>query len=360
MDHAGRLGRLRDRLERDGLPALAVTSLTNVRYLSGFAGSAGILFVLPSRNVLLTDGRYATQAAEQTAGAGVVVEVGLSAEERARVAGSVVGAAGLGALCLESEHVSWARQLDFAATWFPGVDLVATTGLVEELRRVKDDAELARIGLAAGAADAALAEVARSLEGGPSEAELATALDAAMRAHGADGPGFETIVAAGPAAAMPHHRPTPRRIAAGDAVVVDFGAEVDGYRSDMTRTLVVGEVADPELRRALAVVAESQAAGVAAVADGVDASEVDRACREVISTAGWAERFVHGTGHGVGLDIHEAPSVAAGSTDMLRAGQVVTVEPGVYLPGVGGVRIEDTVVVTAAGCYPLTLAPKDH
>lgn len=360
MDRAGRLARLRERLERDGLPALLVTNLTNIRYLTGFSGSAGLLFVLPERTVLLTDGRYATQAAEQVAGLGVEVEIGLSVPERTRLGSSLVAASAAPVLGLEAAHVTWAAQRDFASGWFPDVELVATAALVEDQRRVKDAGELDRIARAAGAADAALAAVQPLLAEGPTEVEFAAALDDAMRRHGADGPGFETIVASGPNGAKPHHRPSRRTIGRGEAVVVDFGALVDGYRSDMTRTLTVDGVADPVLRRAWEVVAESQAAGVAAVADGVAASVVDATCREVIGAAGWADRFLHGTGHGVGLDVHEAPSVAATSADTLRAGHVVTVEPGVYLPGVGGVRIEDTVVVTDEGCSPLTLTPKDH
>ncbi len=360
MERAGRLAVLRARLDSDGLDALVVTSLTNIRYLTGFSGSAGTLFVLPGRTVLLTDGRYATQAGEQLAGLDVAVEIGLSVPERTRIGASLVAGAGVRALGLEAAHVTWATQRDFATAWFPGVDLLATVGLVEDQRRVKDAGERDRIARAAAAADAALDAVLPLLDGGPIEAELAAALDAAMRRHGADGPGFETIVASGPNSAKPHHRPGARRIGVGEPVVVDFGALVDGYRSDMTRTVCAGELADPVLARAWEVVAESQATGVAAVAGGVAAAEVDRASREVVAAAGWAERFVHGTGHGVGLDIHEAPSVAATSTDTLLPGHVVTVEPGVYLPGRGGVRIEDTVVVTDGGCSPLTLTPKDR
>jgi Xaa-Pro aminopeptidase len=179
-----------------------------------------------------------------------------------------------------------------------------------------------------------------------------------MRRLGASGPSFETIVAAGPNAAKPHHRPSDRPIRGGDLVVLDFGATFDGYRSDMTRTYCVGEPTAEQLHL-VEVVAASQAAGVQAVRGGIPAADVDRTCRQVIAEAGWGEQFVHGTGHGVGLDIHEAPSVAATSSDTLQPGQVVTVEPGVYLPGVAGVRIEDTLVVTDTGNQPLTRTAKD-
>ncbi|OWY61750.1 hypothetical protein B7486_62135 [cyanobacterium TDX16] len=178
-----------------------------------------------------------------------------------------------------------------------------------------------------------------------------------MRRLGATAPSFETIVASGPNGARPHARPSSRTIVEGDLVVTDFGALVDGYHSDMTRTHAVGEV-DETQQRMLDVVAESQAAGVAAVRAGATVKEVDRACRQVIEDAGWGDAFVHGTGHGVGLEIHEGPRVSSAVAATLAAGHVVTVEPGVYLPEHGGVRIEDTVVVTADGCDTITLAPK--
>ncbi|MFP5487266.1 MAG: M24 family metallopeptidase, partial [Acidimicrobiia bacterium] len=206
----------------------------------------------------------------------------------------------------------------------------------------------------------ALASVLPELETGPTELAFAAALEAEMRAGGADDISFDTIVASGPNGSRPHHQPGPRRIEPGDLVVVDFGALVDGYHSDMTRTIPVGGVGalDDTQRRMLEVVTAAQAAGVAAVAAGAPVAGVDAACRAVIDDAGWGEAFVHGTGHGVGLDIHEAPGVNGTSTASLAAGQVVTVEPGVYLPGHGGVRVEDTVVVTSDGCHPLTCAPK--
>jgi Xaa-Pro aminopeptidase len=358
MNVNGRLDRLRQTMVESD--ALLVTSLTNIRYLTGFTGSAGLLFVLPEALALLTDGRYAIQATEQLAAAGVAAEIVVArTADQAERAREIVAPYTLANLGLEAAHVSWARQRLFAAEWFPGLELVPTTNLVEELRKVKDAGELARLAAAATIADQALDRVRPQLAHGCTEEAFGRALDFEMRELGASGPSFETIVASGPNAAMPHHRPGPRTIQAGEPVVLDFGARFDGYCSDMTRTVWVDTVSDPDLRRAVDVVLASQAAGVAAVRPGVSGQEVDRACREVIASAGWADFFVHGTGHGVGLDIHEAPSVAATSTDTLEPGHVVTVEPGVYLPGSGGVRIEDTVVVTDAGCRPLNSTPKD-
>lgn len=363
MDVAGRLDRLRARLAggEAAVDGLLVTSLTNIRYLTGFTGSAGLLVVGEGGATLITDGRYGEQSAEQLGAAGVTADIEVVGG--AQQAGAARGAAdrlGIARLGLEAAHVTWATQRSYAEDAFAGVELVPTLRRVEALRRVKDPGELARIARASAVADEALARVRPTLTDGIREADFALELDAMMRRLGATGPSFETIVAAGPNAAMPHHRPGSRVIGRDEPVVIDFGASVDGYASDMTRTVWVDGVADAELRRAVEVVADAQARGVEAVAAEVEAAAVDRACRDVIGGAGWAERFVHGTGHGVGLDIHEAPSVAATSTDTLLAGHVVTVEPGVYLPGLGGVRIEDTVVVTEGGCETLTLTPKDH
>ncbi len=355
-----RMDRLRQLLGPDR--ALLVTSLTNIRYLTGFTGSAGMLFLLPTATVLMTDGRYESQAAEQLAASGAIsvsLSIAPTAGQR-QSAGALLGEHGVGALALEAAHVTWARQRAFASEWFPGMELEPTVGLVEGLRAVKDEAETARLAEAARIADAALDAIRPRLAEGLTEAQFGRALDFEMRELGASGPSFETIVASGPNAAKPHHRPGDRPVGRDEAVVLDFGALVDGYCSDMTRTVWVDRISDPELRRAYDVVVAAQVAGVRAVRNGVTAADVDRACRRVIEEAGWADRFVHGTGHGVGLDIHEAPSVSPTSTDTLVTGHVVTVEPGVYLPGLGGVRIEDTVVVTDDGCRPLTGTPKDR
>ncbi|HEX2698991.1 MAG TPA: aminopeptidase P family protein [Acidimicrobiales bacterium] len=358
MDVAGRLPRLRERMGAAGCEAVLVTTLANIRYLTGFSGSAGLLLVLPDELVLSTDGRYQFQSAEQLAAAGVEarIEVGNGSAQREALAAAAGAVPRLG---LEAANVTWARQRSFAAEWFPSSELVPTEGLVEELRRVKDDGEVARMAAAAGIADDALAAVKPMLADGISEADLALALDSEMRRLGASGCSFDTIVASGPNGAKPHARPSPRSIEEGELVVLDFGAIVDGYCSDMTRTVCVGPPRSPTLSRMVEVVAASQQAGVEAVRAGQAAADIDRVCRQVIADAGWADAFLHSTGHGVGLDIHEAPFVSATSSDTLAAGYVVTVEPGVYLPDHGGVRIEDTVVVTDDGCRTLTLAPKD-
>jgi Xaa-Pro aminopeptidase len=356
MPVSARLEKLTSSLAGAGCDCLLVTSLSNVRYLTGFSGSAAMLLVSPDGALLTTDGRYRTQAAEQLARAQAAVEVSIGglADQHQVLAERVAPGSRLG---LEAAAVTWSAQRAWSDR-LAGVELVPTSGVVERGRRVKDEAELQRMGTAAQVADAALADVLGMLGEGPTESELALALDSAMRRRGAEGSAFETIVASGPNGAKPHHRPSPRRIGHHELVVIDFGATVDGYRSDMTRTFSVGEPSD-QARRMYEVVLDSQAAGVAAVRAGVPAVAVDATCREVVARAGWSDAFVHSTGHGVGLDIHEAPAVAATSADTLEEASVVTVEPGVYLPEVGGVRIEDTVVVTAEGCEALTRFPKE-
>lgn len=362
MDVSGRIGRLRTLFAEAGCDALVVTSLTNVRYLSGFTGSAGILLVSESDTLLVTDGRYREQGAAQLQAAGVEaeIEIGRPTEQLQAINRATKGMSRIG---FEAEHITWGGKERFEsalkAVTSGSAKMVSTRGLVEGLRGVKDPGELARIELAADIADVALAQVKELLTTGVTEQQFGLELDFEMRRRGADGVSFETIVASGPNAALPHARPSDRRIDAGELVVIDFGALVDGYHSDMTRTLCVGGVSSPELVDILDAVLVSQRAGVRALKPGVKGSEVDAACRESLERAGYGDLFLHGTGHGVGLEIHEAPAVAAGSADILQEGAVVTVEPGAYIEGVGGVRIEDTLVITATGARALTKSTKD-
>jgi len=363
MDVPARVERLRATLadsgpDGSGIDALLVTHLVNVRYLTGFTGSAAIVLLTPDGLLFVTDGRYGDQSVEQLTAAGIDFHLHIGLTGAAQKDYLREAAAGIPRLGLEADDVTWAQQRRYATDWFPDAELVPTEGLVEMLRRVKDAGEVARMAEAARIADDALAKVRPRLAEGCTEREIALDLDFEMRRLGAQGSSFETIVASGPNGAKPHHRPGDRRIGPGELVVIDFGAIVDGYCSDMTRTLCVGEPSSPTAARMVEVVAASQRAGVEAVRAGVEAKAVDDACRSIIADAGWADAFLHSTGHGVGLDIHEMPRVGSTSTETLGAGWVVTVEPGVYLPEYGGVRIEDTVVVTEDGCTVLTNAPK--
>jgi Xaa-Pro aminopeptidase len=357
LDVAGRLPRLRARLADAGIPALLVTKLANIRYLTGFTGSAALLLVTADDAVLVTDGRYRTQAVAQleAAGAPARVEIGLTAAAQRELLASVVHEQRV--LGLEAHAVSWEDQRAYADA-FAGVDLVPAGALVETLRRNKDAGEIDRIRAACAIADDAFRAVVPRLAEGVTERTFALELEFAMRARGASATSFDPIVAAGPNGAMPHARPSDRVIERHELVVCDFGCVVDGYCSDMTRTVSVGDPG-PDARKLYDLVLDAQQRGRAAVTAGVACREIDAAARDVIVAAGYGEHFSHGTGHGVGLEIHEAPRVAASASDTLLAGDVVTVEPGVYLPGVGGVRIEDTVVVTSDEPIALTLTPKD-
>ncbi len=355
MDVAGRADRGRAEAAAAGCDALVVVNRVNVRYLTGFTGSAGLAWLGPDELVLITDRRYGEQSEAETSQAGADVRIEITNDAPKGILAAA--AAGLSRIGLEAASVSWADQRRYAE-WLDSAELVPTTGVVERCRQIKDDGETDRIAKAAAIADDALAEVRPMLADGPTEAEVALALDTAFRRMGADGSAFTTIVASGPNAALPHKRPTGRSIGKGELVIVDMGAVVDGYRSDMTRTMAVGQP-DAEAQRVFDTVRDAQRLGVAQAAAGTPISEVDKACRDRIAADGWADAFVHGTGHGVGLDIHEQPWVRASADESLQTGHVITVEPGVYLPGFCGARVEDTVLVSDDGPRRLTRSPKE-
>jgi Xaa-Pro aminopeptidase len=342
--HAQRRARLGERLGAAGVDALLVTRLVNVRWLTGFTGSAGSCLVHPDGScVLVTDGRYAEQAATQAADVELVVD---------RTRSWLPGRLSDGRLGVESHDLPWEVALALASE-LGGDRIVPAPRHVETLRQTKDAGELERIRQACAVTSAAFEALLRWLRPGMTELEAARRLRGEVEALGADGLAFDTILASGPNSARPHHRPVERRLERGDLVKVDFGARVDGYCADMTRTVALGFIA-PQLQRIHSLVREAQAKGVAAIRPGMTAGDVDAACRDVIDAAGHGDRFVHGTGHGLGLEIHEQPILSRGSPVTLASRMAVTVEPGVYLPGVGGVRIEDVVVVLPSGPQVLT------
>ncbi|WP_280269071.1 M24 family metallopeptidase [Nocardia wallacei] len=358
-DHAARRAALRNLLVENGVDALLVTDLINIRYLTGFTGSNAALLVYSwdgaeDRTVICTDGRYATQVGEQVPD--------LRAEIARASARRIIELAGewqTGRVGFESHIVTVDQHRGFVEQG-SGLQLVPTRGLVEQLRMVKDDYEVEQLRAACAAADSALASLLErgALRPGRTERQVARELEWLMFEHGAAAVAFETIVAAGPNSAVPHHRPTDAVLAAGDFVKFDFGAVVGGYHSDMTRTLVLGEPAGWQ-HEVYELVRAAQRAGREALKPGAGCGDVDAAARSVIEAAGHGELFVHGLGHGVGLQIHEAPGIAKTGTGTLLDGMAVTVEPGVYFPGRGGVRIEDTLVVREGGPELLTLTTKD-
>lgn len=350
-DFAVRRRTVLGRAEVQGAAALLVTDRVNVAYLSGFTGSHGCLLLTPAGASLVTDGRYVDQAARQCPDVTVLVE---RCSEVAAV--RLACADALAPVALEAEHITlqqYGELVDVAGQ----SHLMATRGLVEKQRRAKDPYEIGCITEACRLIDAALAHVLPAIVPGATEKQIANALDRAVVDLGADAVGFETIVAAGANSAIPHHSPTSVRLQPGDLLKIDAGARFRGYHSDMTRTFVVG--AEPSMRQrdVFAAVAAAAAAARDTVGPGTPVAAADAAARGELG--GLADRFTHGLGHGVGLQIHEAPMLSARSADTMDPTDVLTIEPGVYLPGFGGVRIEDTLLVTETGSRCLTTTPRD-
>ncbi|HET7759284.1 MAG TPA: Xaa-Pro peptidase family protein [Gaiellaceae bacterium] len=325
---------------------LLVTHGVNVRYLTGFSSSNAALLVEPERVRLFTDFRY-VDAARAVEGVELV--------ETKRSLMAALAELLEGRIGFEATAVSYASWETLRGG---GLDLVPRQGLVEALRAVKDDGELDALRRAGEITSRAYERFAEERFVGRTERELAWRLDDLFREFGADAPSFETIVASGPNSARPHARPTDRKVQAGETVVIDAGAQVDGYCADCTRTFATGPLPD-ELRDAYVATSDGQLAGLAAVRAGVTGVDADAAARDRIEGAGYGDKFGHGLGHGVGLDVHEAPRLSRESSDTLVADNVVTVEPGIYLEGLGGIRIEDLVIVTDAEPEILTTSTKD-
>lgn len=351
--YADRRARLRALLAGREVDAVLVTDLVNVRYLSGFTGSNAALLVTGAAAVLATDGRYTEQAAAESPDVELLVTRKLGAELVARARQDAVATLGI-----EEHHVTVAAH-DVLSAAADGLLLRPTRQPVEDMRRIKDEHEVALITEACAIGDRAFTDVLALLRPGVTEREVALALESRMTAHGAQERSFATIVASGPHSSIPHHQPTDRPIEPGDFVKTDFGARYGGYHSDMTRTVVVGAEAAGWQRDVYALVAAAQHAGRTALVPGAALAAVDAAARDVIKAAGHGEQYPHGLGHGVGLVIHEDPFLAATAEANLEAGSTVTVEPGVYLPGRGGVRIEDTLHVASAGVDCLTRTTRE-
>ena len=346
--------RLASLLPGAGVDIMLVTDLVNIRYLTGYTGSNGLALIGSDTRSFFTDFRYVERAA---------VEVDPSFE-RHRASQDLLDAVpdalpgGSLRVGFEDAHVSVRQHGRLRELLEDHVELVPAGNLVEGLRAVKEPGELARIRAAAELADAAFENLVRRGIAGRSEREVALSLEQEMRALGAQRPSFDTIVAAGPSGALPHVEPRDVAIGSRELVVIDWGAELDGYCSDCTRTVATGEPGE-EARRTYELVLQAQLAGVDAVRADAAGREVDSIARGIIEAADHGEHFGHGLGHGVGLEIHEAPRLSQRSEDTLRAGNVVTVEPGIYLPGRFGIRIEDLVTVTDAGCEVLTSVSKE-
>ena len=350
-----RIHRLRLSLSQHGADALLVTHLPNVRYLCGFSGSSAILLVESSRATLFTDSRYTLQAREEVHDAAVsIVRHGLLrgvGETLKRLRGRM-------RLGFSPAQLTVAQK-DVLQS-FAGARLrwVPVPGEVERLRAIKDAGELALMCAAAELIDRVWKTALVNVKPGVPELFIAAGLDFAMKAGGADGPSFETIVASGPRSAWPHARPTPKLLKKNELVVLDQGAILRGYCSDMTRTVFLGRAAG-RVRSLYSAVLEAQQAAKAAIRPGAKAGDVDFAARKVLRRLGCVRYFTHSTGHGLGIEVHEMPRLGAREETLLEQGMVITVEPGVYIEGLGGIRIEDDVVVTAQGAEDLTSASRE-
>ena len=358
MDFKARQKKLQQHLATTRFEALLISLLPNIRYLCGFTGSAGFLVVEEGRCTFFTDVRYDTQARDEVKGARVTIarknvltalgEWIAAGHKRSR--GWTLG--------IEADHMSIAQRKQLSELLPAGLRLKDAPTCVERMRMVKDEDELARIRAAvimgANLFDCVLAV----LRPGIKESEVAAEMEYAARRAGAEAMSFPTIIASGVRSALPHGRASDQPVAPGAFVVCDFGVILEGYCSDQTRTVWVGPTSE-EARRAYEAVREAQQAAIDAVRPGVSVGEVDAAARKVLRRNGLGRYFTHSTGHGVGLEIHEAPRVAAGQKEVLQPGMVITIEPGVYFPGKWGVRIEDMVAVTAGGCEVLTPTKKD-
>ena len=352
MNTSARLDALRARMTDEGLDAFVVNSPANVRYLTGFSGEG--MLVVDEDVTLCSDSRYVVQAAEEAPWMTVAADggghVGKAAARLAETGAARVG--------FEAEALMYVG-FEALGKSAPDAELVSTRGVIERLRAVKDPGEIALVRRAAAIADAAFAELRGRIEPGMTERQVALDLDRLMIEGGARKPSFETIVASGPNGAKPHAVPGERELAEGDLVVVDWGAQADGYCSDCTRTLMLGEP-DARQRGIWQAVREAQLAGLEAIAPGVKCRDVDAAARDLLYERGLGDLFGHGVGHGVGLEVHEQPGLGETSEDTLAASMVITVEPGVYAAGWGGVRLEESVLVTADGFEVLTAAPYDR
>jgi Xaa-Pro aminopeptidase len=353
MDYQGRMSRLRQAMKAARVDAMLVSHLPNVRYLCGFTGSAGVLLVGP-KPVFFTDGRYAEQAAAEVVGARVVIAKGAALIAAAKQVGKFKKAV----LGIEAEQLSVSARDALDDVLPKGIRLKATRGMIETLRMIKEPEEIALMHEAIDLGCELLPAAFKAIRPGVPEVRVAAEIEYAARKNGAEGMSFETIVAAGPRSALPHGVASAAVIPANGFVVLDFGVILHGYCSDMTRTVHVG-AASQEERDLYRAVLEAQMAAIAACLPGSKLGEADAAARNVLKQSKLEKYFTHSTGHGVGLEIHEPPRVARGQKEVLRPGMVITIEPGIYLAGKCGIRIEDVVAITESGYELLTSAKKE-
>lgn len=355
MDYSLRADKVRKAIPQD-VDALLITHLTNVRYVTGFTGSNGLVLLTKDGLVFITDGRYRTQSREQLSESGVEAQIFVTSQGEGPMSFLEKFISPSMKIGLESNTLSWAGANSYIDKFIDS-SFIPTSGVVESVRRVKESGEVDRIRAACRIADDALEQTLPMLLDFPTEKEFARTLDRKMVDLGASGNSFDTITACGKRAALPHAYPTDSRIEPNQMIVIDFGCVVDGYASDMTRTVSVGEPDDRQ-KQMWDQVIQSQRIGCESVKQGVQISQIDAACRDYLAECEVEQYFTHSTGHGVGLDVHEEPWVRGASEEAAVSGNILTVEPGIYIEDFAGVRIEDTLCVTNDGAEVLTCAPK--
>lgn len=348
-----RVERLRKLLDEHSFDAILIGSDYNRRYMSGFTGSSGMVFITQESCYLLTDFRYRTQAPMQAAGF-TIVEHGQNPIDNVR---ELLGLAGIKRLAFEQDHVVFSQYKAWSDS-LPGIELQPSGPLVEKLRMIKDEAELRIMQEAANLADKTFSHISNVIKPGMKESDIALEMEVFMRSHGASSSSFDTIVASGERSALPHGTASDRIIGRDEFVKLDFGAYYHGYCSDITRTVVVGKPSDKH-REIYSIVLEAQLHCLANIKPGMSGREADALARDVIAKYGYGDLFGHGTGHGLGMEVHEAPRLSKFGDTILTPGMTVTVEPGIYVPGFGGVRIEDDIVITETGIKILTSSPKE-
>ena len=353
--HQRRRDRLRKLIRRHGADAMLVSNVINVTYLTGFTGDSSYLLLTPTDQVVLSDPRYTTQLEEQCPG--MDLEIRRPGEKITTSVAKAVKATGCRHLAIEAGSMTLA-MFELMKREVASVDWVSTSGLVEQLREIKDRAEVAEIRIAVALAERVFEVIRASLRPEQTEKEIGDAIEHQIRLFGGQGCSFVPIVAVGDRAALAHYRPGLRRVEESNLLLIDWGAYGQLYLSDLTRVLITGRPT-AKLKRVFDLVLAAQRAGIQAIRPGALMKDVDRAARKVIEDAGFGKQFGHSLGHGIGLEIHEQPRLATDQARPLQSGMVLTVEPGVYIPGWGGIRIEDDVLVTRSGCEVLSRLPKE-
>tara|TARA_B100000700_G_scaffold97774_1_gene109954 strand:+ start:573 stop:1658 length:1086 start_codon:yes stop_codon:yes gene_type:complete len=338
-----------------GYDGFYITNITNIRYLTGFTGSAGLLFILHNQAFFFTDGRYIQQSKQQVQNAEIYI-ISTNYFDAIKKVIKQFNAGDL-KIAFEATHMSYAYYSDLINN-FAKIDWIKTDSIIENIAAVKDEDEIAALQTAIDITDEVFTKIIPEIKSGVTEKHIAARISYLFKTHGADGDSYESIIAAGPNSALPHARPTEREFQKGDFIVMDFGALYKGYHADMTRTVLIGTPSDKH-QEIYDIVLQSNLNGISTAKSGVPCCDVDFACRSIIDQHGYGELFNHSTGHGIGLEVHTLPRIHKNNKILLEKNHVITIEPGIYIPDWGGVRIEDDCLIEVDRCIPMNKSTKD-